>query len=131
MSWRDGFKHSFDLAYKLTKGKYGDAAFPCYGGRFYWFLASRHFDNFYFYLTKSSFIYTTSGVYFTEIPFEKMKKVTVRRGLFFKSSFHIRIVADKKYHLLIKVMKNFSTQLTGNSTDNVRQFIETLESQLK
>ena len=50
MSWKDDFKKSFDLTYELVNGKVWNLKYPCYGGRFYWFLISRHFENLYFYL---------------------------------------------------------------------------------
>lgn len=128
MSWKDDFKNGFDQVYELVKGKYADIRFPCYGGRFYWFLISRHFENLYFYLTKNSIIYTASRAYITEIPFDTIKKLSVKQGLFVKSSFHIRIVADKRYHFIIKRLDYLSTRLTGNNVDNLKMFIDTLQS---
>jgi hypothetical protein len=131
MSWKDDFKKSFDLTYELVNGKVWNLKYPCYGGRFYWFLISRHFENLYFYLTQNALIYTASSAYITEIPFDTIKKLSIKRGLFVKSSIHIRIVADKKYHLLLKDMKWLSTQMTGNNEDNIRGFIATLQASVK
>lgn len=131
MSWKDDFKKSFDLTYKLVNKKVWNLRFPCYGGRFYWFLLTRSFENLYFYLTPNSLIYTASSAYITEIPFDKIKKISIKQGVIVKSSFHIRIVADKRYHLLIKDMKWLSTKLTGNGEDNVRNFLETLKASVE
>ena len=131
MSWKDDFKKSFDLTYKLVNKKVWNLRFPCYGGRFYWFLLTRRFENLYFYLTPNSLIYTASSAYITEIPFDKIKKISIKQGGIVKSSFHIRIVTDKRYHLLIKDMKWLSTKLTGNGEDNVRNFLETLKASVE
>ena len=130
MSWRDDFEHTFDFIYKSVKKRISDIRFPCYGGRFYWFLFSRHFKYGYFYLTQESFIYTRSGAYITEIPFHDITKLSIKRGLLFKRSVHICLVADKKYHFLIKDIKDFSTSLTGNGSNNVKNFIETLQDKV-
>ncbi|MBQ9805314.1 MAG: hypothetical protein IJW49_02230 [Clostridia bacterium] len=131
MSWKDDFKKSFDLTYELVNEKVWNLKYPCYGGRFYWLLISRHFENLYFYLTQNGLIYTASSAYITEIPFDTIKKLSIKRGLFVKSSIHIRIVADKKYHLLLKDMKWLSTGMTGNNEDNIRGFIATLQASVK
>ena len=131
MSWKDDFKKGFDVTYELVNKKVWNLKYPCYGGRFYWFLVSRLYDSLYFYLTENSLIYTLSGAYITEIPFNTIKKVSIKRGLFIKSSIHIRIVADKKYHLLLKDMKWLSTRKTGNSEDNIKGFIATLQASVK
>lgn len=131
MSWKDDFKKGFDLTYELVNEKVWNLKYPCYGGRFYWFLVSQYFENLYFYLTQNSLIYTASGAHITEIPFDTIKKLSIKRGLLVKSSIHIRIVADKKYHLLIKDMKWLSTGMTGNNEDNIRGFIETLQASVK
>ena len=128
MSWKDDFKKSFDLTYELVNGKVRNLKYPCYGGRFYWFFVSRHFENLYFYLTQNGLIYTTSSAYITEIPFDTIKKLSIKRGLFVKSSIHIRIVADKKYHLLLKDMKWLFTRITGDNGDNINGFIATLQA---
>ncbi len=131
MSWKDNFKKSFDLTYELVNEKVWNLKYPCYGGRFYWFLISRHFENLYFYLTQNALIYTASGAYITEIPFDTIKKLSIKRGLFVKASIHIRIVADKKYHLLLKDMKWLFTRMTGNNEDNISGFIATLQASVK
>ena len=131
MSWKDDFKKSFDLTYKLVNKKVWNLRFPCYGGRFYWFLLTRSFENLYFYLTPNSLIYTASSAYITEIPFDKIKKISIKQGAIVKSQFHIRILADKRYHLLIKDMKWLSTKLTGYGEDNVRNFLETLKASVE
>ena len=130
MSWKDDFINGFDRVYELVKGKRTDIRFPCYGGRFYWFLISRHFESLYFYLTNNSLIYTASSAYITEIPFDTIRKMSVKQGLFVKSSFHIRIVADKRYHLIIKRLAYLSTKLTGNNIDNFKMFTDTLQSEV-
>ena len=131
MSWKDDFKNGFDRVYEIVKRKYPDIRFPCYGGRFYWFLTTRHFESLYFYLTENSLIYTASSAYINEIPFDRIKNLSIKRGLLVKSSIHIRIVADKKYHLLLKDMKWLSTQMTGNNEDNIRVFIAALQASVK
>ena len=131
MSWKDDFKKSFDLTYKFVNGKVWNLKYPCYGGRSYWFLISRHFENLYFYLTQNALIYTGSGAYITEIPFDTIKKLSIKRGLFVKSSIHIRIVADKKYHLLLKDMKWLSARKTGNNEDHIQGFIQMLLTSVK
>ena len=131
MSWKDDFKKGFDVTYELVNKKVWNLKYPCYGGRFYWFLVSRLYDSLYFYLTENSLIYTLSGAYITEIPFDTIKKLSIKRGLFVKASIHIRIVADKKYHLLLKDMKWLSTRKTGNSEDNIKGFIATLQASVK
>ena len=128
MGWKDDFKKSFDFTYGVVNEKVRNLRFPCYGGRFYWFFVSRYFEALYFYLTKNSLIYTASGAYITEIPFDTIKKVSIKRGAFVKSSIHILIVADKRHHLLIKDMKWLSTKMTGNNEDNIRGFTDTLKT---
>jgi hypothetical protein len=130
VSWKDDFKKSFDFVYTFVRQKYPDIRFPCYGGRFYWFLLSRYFEELHFYLTKNSLLYTASSAHITEIPFDKIRKVSVKQGKFIKSSFHIRIVADKKYHFIIKRLDYLVTGLTGNSADNVKNFIDTFRSSI-
>ena len=130
MDWKDSFKEGFDNIYSIMKIKYPDIRFPCYGGRFYWFLISRHFESLHFYLTQSSIIYTASSAYVTEIPFDAIKKISIKQGLFVKSSFHIRIVADKRYHFIIKKIDYLSTKLTGDNIDNLKLFIDTLQSEV-
>ena len=131
MSWKDDFKKSFDQTYEIVRRKYPDIRFPCYGGRFYWFLITRHFESLYFYLTENSLIYTANSAYITEIPFNTIKKLSIKRGLFVKSSIHIRIVADKKYHLLLKDMKWLFARKTGNNEDNIQGFIQILQTSVK
>ena len=130
MSWKDDFKKGFDRIYEIVRRKYPDIRFPCYGGRFYWFLITRHFESLYFYLTENSLIYTASSAYITEIKFSDIRKISIKQGWLFKSSFRIRIFAEKKYHLQINAIKDFSTKLTGNSADNVKSFIETLRARV-
>ncbi len=130
MSWKDDFKKSFDRIYEIVRRKYPDIRFPCYGGSFYWFLIKRHFESLHFYLTENSLIYTASGAHITEIKFNDIKKISIKQGWLFKSSFRIRIVADKKYHLQINTIKDFSTKLTGNSADNVKSFMDTLRASI-
>ena len=131
MSWKDDFKKSFDITYDFVNKKVCNLKYPCYGGRFYCFLVSRYFDSLYFYLTENSLIYTLSGAYITEIPFNTIKKISIQRGLFVKSSIHIRIVADKKYHLLLKDMKWLSARKTGKNKDNIQGFIQMLQTSVK
>lgn len=131
MNWKDNFKNGFERVYEIVKRKYPDIRLPCYGGRFYWFLITLHFESLYFYLTKNSLIYTASSAYVTEIPFDTIKKLSIKRGLLVKSSIHIRIVADKNYHLLLKDMKWLFTRNTGNNEDNIKGFIETLQASVE
>ena len=131
MSWKDDFKKGFDRIYEIVRRTYPDIRFPCYGGRFYWFLITCHFENLYFYLTENSLIYTASSAYITEIKFNDIKKISIKQGRLFKSSFRIRIVADKKYHLQINAIKDFSTKRTGNSADNVKAFLDTLRANVR
>ena len=128
MGWNDDFKKGFDRVYETVRRKYPDARFPCYGGRFYWFLFTRHFETLYLYLTQNSLIYTASSAYVTEIKFNDIKKISIKQGRLIKHSFSIRIVADKKYHLQIYAIKDFSTKLTGSAAENVKRFIDTLEA---
>ena len=126
MGWKDSFKNTFDVAYQLTKSKKQDIRFPCYGGKFHWFLISYHFDNVYFYLTDDALIYTDSGAYLTEIPFCSIKKLKIKQGWLFKHSYQVYVVADKKYHFQINEIKDFSTELTGKSSENVERFLDML-----
>ena len=105
MRWKDDFKQEFDLIYKIVKDEYSDIKYPCYGGRFYWFLVSRYFEELYFYLTQSSLIYTSGG-YISKIPFSKIRKLSVKQGLLVKSSFHVRIVADNFSAVRVSRAKN-------------------------
>ena len=130
MSWKDNFKNIFDGTYILVKSKESNIRFPCYGGRYSWFLVIYHFDNAYFYLTDKAFIYTDSGAYLTEIPFSSIKKLKIKQGWLFKKSYQVYIRADKKYHFQINEIKDFSTELTGNSAENTRNFLDTLRSKV-
>ena len=127
MSWKDSFKRNFDVTYELVKDKVLDARFPCYGGGFHWFLTSRKFYDYYFYLSSNSLIYTLSGANILEIPFNDITKLKIKRGLLRKSHYHIWVRADKKYHFLICDIKDFNTKLTGASSENVKNFIDTLK----
>ena len=131
MSCKDDFKNGFDRVYEIMKRKYPDIRFPCYGGRFYWFIFTRHFESLYFYLTQDALIYTASSAYITKIPFEKIKKLSIRQGILFKRSFDIRIIADKKYHFIVNDIKDFSTKLTGIGSKNVNCFIDILRSNVE
>ena len=94
----------------------------------FWFLITRHFEEVYFYLTQDALIYTASSAYITEIPFKNIKKLSIRHGIFFKRSFQIRIVADKKYHFIVNDVKDFSTKMTGIGSENVNCFIDVFRS---
>ena len=128
MSYNDTFKKITDKTYELVKRKVPDIRFPCYGVRFYTFALLLYNEYVHFYLTSDSIIYTASSVYLTEIPFAQIKKLSIKQGKFFKRAYDIRLVADKKYHFQISGHKNFSTDLTGDSMENVRNFIETLQA---
>ena len=128
LKWQEKFKNTFDFTYKLVKGKISDILFPCYGGKFYWFLIFRHFKKQYFYLTNDSIIFTATGAHITEISLKDITNLQVKRGRLAKHSYHIHLYADKKYHLLINDIKDFSTDLTGNGHENVNSFITTLKS---
>lgn len=127
MSWTDDFKKGIDSVYKSVRKQYPDIEFSCYGGRFYWFLFTRHFKQLHLYTTNNCLLFTSSGAYITEIPFDKIRKLSVKQGLLIKSSYHIRFVADKKYHFLVKNLDRLSTNLTGNCIDNVNGFIDMLK----
>ncbi len=131
MSWKDTFKDEFDFRYQFVKSQKSNIRFPCYGGRFWWFLVSRNFENGYFYLADNSLIYTNNGGYLIEIPFDSIKKLKIKQGKLFKNSYQLYIAADKKYHFQINEIKDFSTKMTGNSRDNVRNFLDTLQIRIK
>lgn len=126
MSYQDDFKNGFDNTYETVKRKYSDAKYPCYGGRYYWVLYMRRFQSAYFYLTSSSLLYTANCVDIIEIPFDSIRKISIKQGKMFKSSYTIRIVADKKHHFIINSIKDFATDLTGDGVTNVKSFIDTL-----
>ena len=126
MSYQDDFKIGFDNTYETVKRKYSDAKYPCYGGRYYWFLYMRRFQSAYFYLTSSSLLYTENCVDIIEIPFDSIRKISITQGKVFKSSYTVRIVADKKYHFIINSIKDFFTDMTGNGETNVKNFINAL-----
>ena len=128
MSYNDTFKVLFDKTYELVKRKVPDIRFPCYGVRFYKYALFTYNEYVHFYLTPTSLIYTASSAYLTEIPFSQIRKLSIKQGKVFKSFYTIRLVADKKYHFLINSYKNISTDLTGDSAENVRHFIETLQA---
>lgn len=92
-------------------------------------LISSRFQNLYFYLTNDGILYTASSAYITEIRLKDITKLSIKRGLF-KRSFHIRLNADKKYHLLVNDIKDFSTALTSDGADNVENFIRTLKEKV-
>ncbi len=127
MSWKDNLKKGIDYAYKFTKEKYSDIKFPCYGGRYYRSAFLTYSEYIHLYLTETSVLYTASGIYITEIPFKSIRKLSIKKDALAKAMFHIRLVADKKYHLYIYCKEHFSTELTGNAIDNVRNFIEALQ----
>ena len=126
LHWRNKFKIHFDVIYELIKHEIPDIRFPCYGGRFWWRFGHRRFDTCYLYLSSSSFVYTYSGGYKYEIPFNEMKKVTVKNGFLLKNHYHIRFRTNKNYHFIIYDIKDLETELTGKSSDNVINFINTL-----
>jgi hypothetical protein len=128
MSWKDNFKKTFDRAYGIVKRTYPYITCPCYGGRYYWNFIVNDFENLYFYLTQNSLIYYSERGYVTEIPFNEIKDLRVKQGKVFKHTYTIRFVADKKYHLQLNVIKDFSTELTGDSADNTKNFISTLQA---
>lgn len=127
LSWRDTFKKKFDITYQLVKNRVSDIRFPCYGGKFYWIFVRRHFDNYYFYLTENSLIYTLSGTYILEILFNDVTNIKIKRCLLLKNCYHIWLNADKKYHFLICEIKDFNTELTGVNSENVKSFIDILK----
>lgn len=128
LSWKEEMEKSFDRQYRHAKKQYPDAKFPCFGGMIYWWLLDPSFVEQLFCLTQSSLIYHNGGE-ITEIPFKEIRKLSIKRGLF-KSSYHIRITADKRYHFIIKQLDYLSTRLAGNSSDNVMRFIDTLQSKV-
>lgn len=130
MSWKDDFKNGFDLTYERVRRKYPDITSPCYGMRFYYtsFNVKQHCDYLYFYLTPKSILYTASGVHITEIPLNMISHLSVKQGWLFRSSFDIRFRAGESYHFSISAIKDFSTERTGKSSDNVKNFIDTLRA---
>ncbi len=127
LRWSDKFKRGFDLVYELVKNEFSDIRFPCYGGRFWFRYGNYRFDTCYLYLTPTSIIYTYSGGYRYEIMLNEITKATVKKGFLIKNHYHIRFRADRNYHFLIYDMKDFATDLTGVSSENVRNFIDTLK----
>ena len=67
----------------------------------------------------------------SSFPVDAIKKISIKQGLLFRSSFHIHIVADKKYHLKINAIKDFSSKLTGSCIDNVKNFVDTLRASVE
>ena len=127
LRWSDKFKRRFDLTYELVKDELSEIRFPCYGGRFWWHFGKRRFDVCYLYLTPSSFVYTYSGGYKYEIPLNEITKATVKNGFLFKRHYHIRFRVERNYHFIIYDMRDFYTELTGASSENVRNFLDTLK----
>ena len=127
LSWSDKFKRSFDLTYELVKDEFSDIKYPCYGGRYWWRFVKRRFDICYLFLSQSSFIYTYSGGHKYQIPFNEITNLKVKNGFVFKNHYHIRFRADRNYHFQIYDLKNFATDLTGASSENIRNFIDTLK----
>lgn len=137
MGWKENFKRELDFKYSRVKKKFPDIRFPCYGAKFYRFLASSHIEYICLYLTQNSLVYT--GVYhermaerphkdIEEIPFKDIKKLSIKRGRLIKSRFSMRFTSGRKYHFYIYDIKDFSTDMTGNGSDNVKNFISTLRS---
>ena len=53
-----------------------------------------------------------------------------KKGVLFKNHYHIRFCADGNYHFQIYQLKNFATDLTGASFENIRNFIDTLKMRI-
>ena len=123
----DPVRVEIDFVYKLTKTKYKNIRFSCYGGRFYG-LFSLYDEYLHFYLTDNSILYTASGTRITEIPIERILKISVRKSVLSKSMIHIRLIADKRYHFFIYCNEHFSTDLTGDEIKNANSFIDTLKA---
>lgn len=128
MSRNKHFKESFEFVYELVRRKIPSARFPCYGGRYYYFLLNRHFENLYFYVTDHGIAYTASGGTVEEIPFHLIRGLRIRQGFLFRSAYRVRFSADRYYDLLITDIKGFSTESTGNGAENVKNFLQTLEN---
>ena len=67
------------------------------------------------------------GGYKYEIPLNEIAKATVKKGFLFKRHYHIRFRAERNYHFIIYDMRDFDTALTGASSENVRNFLDTLK----
>ena len=126
LNWKDSLAVEFDLTYAAVKNEIYDISYPCYGGRFNYFLITRRFEKLYLYLTEDELIYAVSGgADITRIAFKDITKLSVNRGLLSERIIHIRFIAGKKYHLFINDIKDFSTDLTGNGAYNAVSFIDT------
>ena len=90
----------------------------------------RYQQELYFYLTPRGILFTPSGASVTEIPFNSIRKMAIKKGRIV-NWYHIRFVADKKYHFYIHCKEVFSTELTGDASENVKAFIETLRLSVK
>ena len=131
MDWKETFEKSLDFTYQMVKRKISDIKYPCYGGEFYRGQLFRiRQQDLYFYLTAGGILFTPSGVTITEIPFSSIRKLSVKKGKIV-NRYHIRFTADKKYHFYISCKEIISTELIGNVSENVKGFIDTLQSNVK
>jgi len=102
--------------------------FSCYGGKYYRYALLQYTESLFFYLNENNLIYTTSGVTITEIPLKNIRKLSVKKDKLNKQMYHIRFVAEKKYHLYLHFRDWAETDLTGKTKDNVENFIKLLQS---
>ena len=131
MKRKDQFKKMFDFTYEVVKRKLPDIKFPCYGGQFYRYLLNTYNEYLHLYLTPRGIAFTASGGHISEVPYCSIKSLSVRQSRLSKSMYHIRLVADKKYHFYIYDREIISTELTGNVSENVKGFIDTLQSEVQ
>lgn len=130
MDWKEKFKKSLDFTYEIVKRKVADIKYPCYSGEIYKYAFLIHQQELYFYLTPRGILFTPSGASVKEIPFSDIRKLAIKKGRII-NWYHIRFIADKKYHFYIHCKKVFSTELTGDASENLKAFIETLRSSVK
>ena len=131
MKSKDRFKRMFDFTYEIVKRKMSDIQFPCYGGQFYRYLLNTYNEYLHLYLTPRGIAFTASVGHISEVPYCSIKSLSVRQSRLSKSMYHIRLVADKKYHFYIYDREIISTELTGNVSENVKGFIDTLQSEVQ
>ena len=129
LNWKEQERYSLDFTYDLVIRQYSDIFFRCYGGRFYRFFLSRYYERrIYFYLTQDKILYTPSGATFTEIPFCKITNLKIKQK---GQRYHIKFVADKKYHFQLYTQDWLVTDKLGSMKENAEKFIETLLTKVK
>lgn len=128
MNWKENIKQGIALTFDLIKKQYKEIKFPCYGGMFYRRFLFRYFENqIYLFLTDNALVYTPSGVTFTEIPFSEITDLSIKlKG----NKFHIKFIADKKYHLIIYISNWLFTDEVGSLRENAHSFVDELQSKV-